>query len=1275
MRHHITRATRHLIFWSLVVTAIVLTGVRLTLQGIHSYEARIETRIEEIVGAPVKLGGLGANMRGVSPELILKNINIASTSAAASTSPAIQLKEIRLGINLGDYLLTRDLLASAWVTLVGAKLSIIRNPDGQFAVEGLKAGGSDPLWLLQGRQYQLLQSQITFEDQLQKVAPLMLDEVNLAVMNDGERHQVNLITKLSEKYGNDLKMIVDFEGPIDKLQEIKGKLYFEGNNLKLHKLISPYLLSDISVSAGNMDIKAWGQWQGDQQLSFKTETRINQAVLAKKGQGTFSISQLDSQINGKKENNQWVVDINRFILESSENGKTIKWPDAIASIAGETVVATGVQSWKLFAKQLDLAETSQLMHFFAPLSKEQGQLLNQAKAAGTLRDFSLYAEPDKKSFAVAGNFESISVEPQLSMPGVKSISGQVKGSDLRGAVSVSGLDVSLNLPLLFEKSLVLNKVNGTLEWRQSESDWELSSPLVELDCSAFKSESRLKMNIPKVDKDLFIDLQTSLISEDMSQIKTYLPTKILNPTLKNWLERAFVAGKITKGDVLIYGSPKDLPFSNGSGVLQAMFDVDNFELNFNPEWPQLSVDKGKLDFEQNDFIANLHSGKMAKVDIKKAQCQIPRLGSNDEKLLIKGEAQGDVSNVLNLLQQSPLVNKIAPVTKATTAHGAAKGNIDLIIPLWPHQELKADGDVQLNNAQLTVNQLDLAVSKIYGPLKFNKEGIYSDGIQANALGKPIKIKLDQGNRSTFINVAGNTSVAEIDKLFGWSRLKIVEGQADYQLQLTLPNSEGDDPASIDVKSTLEGVALTLPGNLSKSKAQKRPTLITIGLTNDSVLPIELDYDNKLKAAIKLNTKGQIINSGHVVIGDGNAKQTKVPGIKLEINQEPLALQDWLGLTASKPSDTATVNVNEVKVHSQAAFLNKTRIGLFDLDLKRNSNFWSGEINSAIAKGRIQYPFETTGAKPITMDMDMLNLTALINLKMQDSPGTTEFKPLLDIKSKMTLWKSKNFGQLLLETQRTPKGMKINRLELVGTDEKLIAKGNWQEIGQNSISHLNGRLEMNKADELFDKLNITKDLTDTSGAINFSLNWDNAPWQLSLPDLRGTMDVKLKNGRILSIEPGFGRVLGILAVAQWVKRLQLDFSDIYQEGLTFNSIEGHFDLRDGKATTRDLLIDAVPAKITITGDTDLINQTVDHEIKVVPKSLDAVPIAGTIVSRIAAMIGKTLTGKDQEGFFFGTQYLVKGKWDDVKISSQHENDGLFHKTWSSITDFPWEEQKK
>ena len=106
-----------------------------------------------------------------------------------------------------------------------------------------------------------------------------------------------------------------------------------------------------------------------------------------------------------------------------------------------------------------------------------------------------------------------------------------------------------------------------------------------------------------------------------------------------------------------------------------------------------------------------------------------------------------------------------------------------------------------------------------------------------------------------------------------------------------------------------------------------------------------------------------------------------------------------------------------------------------------------------------------------------------------------------------------------------------------------------------------------------------------------------------------------------------------------------------------------------------MVDAIPAKITITGETDFINRRVDQVVNVAPKSADAVPIAGTIVGKVAALVGQSLTGKDQEGFFFGSQYLVKGDWGNPQIIPLHENDGLLQKTWNGITGFPWLQQSK
>ncbi|MGZ8137642.1 MAG: YhdP family protein, partial [Methylococcaceae bacterium] len=274
------------------------------------------------------------------------------------------------------------------------------------------------------------------------------------------------------------------------------------------------------------------------------------------------------------------------------------------------------------------------------------------------------------------------------------------------------------------------------------------------------------------------------------------------------------------------------------------------------------------------------------------------------------------------------------------------------------------------------------------------------------------------------------------------------------------------------------------------------------------------------------------------------------------------------------------------------------------------------------------------------------------------------------------WQSVDLGQLKLETERLPDGMMFKQIELTSAQQQLSMSGDWKINAQHPETHLQGRLQMPKAGKLLAELGITQDLVETSGDADFAVSWNASPFDFDLQDLRGQVDMSFKDGRILSVEPGFGRVLGVLAVAQWVKRLQLDFRDVFGEGLTFNNIKGHFDLLKGKAITNNLAVDSIPAKITISGETDFVNRTVDHVIKVVPKSADALPIAGTIMGKVTALIARTLTGKNQDGFFFGSEYRVKGKWKNLVIIPLHENDGLFQKTWAGITDFPWlTEQKK
>ena len=63
-------------------------------------------------------------------------------------------------------------------------------------------------------------------------------------------------------------------------------------------------------------------------------------------------------------------------------------------------------------------------------------------------------------------------------------------------------------------------------------------------------------------------------------------------------------------------------------------------------------------------------------------------------------------------------------------------------------------------------------------------------------------------------------------------------------------------------------------------------------------------------------------------------------------------------------------------------------------------------------------------------------------------------------------------------------------------------------------------------------------------------------------INGKVHAYLTNGRILSVEPGLGRVLGALDVWKLFKRLRFDFSDITRKGLSFSEITADISINQG-----------------------------------------------------------------------------------------------------------------
>ncbi len=77
MSHYFKRATRHLLFCTLLAVALSLTAVRLAAYGAGHFQQPIADAVSQALGVQVTIGQLSGTMHGVRPEWLFKDIALA----------------------------------------------------------------------------------------------------------------------------------------------------------------------------------------------------------------------------------------------------------------------------------------------------------------------------------------------------------------------------------------------------------------------------------------------------------------------------------------------------------------------------------------------------------------------------------------------------------------------------------------------------------------------------------------------------------------------------------------------------------------------------------------------------------------------------------------------------------------------------------------------------------------------------------------------------------------------------------------------------------------------------------------------------------------------------------------------------------------------------------------------------------------------------------------------------------------------------------------------
>jgi uncharacterized protein YhdP len=152
---------------------------------------------------------------------------------------------------------------------------------------------------------------------------------------------------------------------------------------------------------------------------------------------------------------------------------------------------------------------------------------------------------------------------------------------------------------------------------------------------------------------------------------------------------------------------------------------------------------------------------------------------------------------------------------------------------------------------------------------------------------------------------------------------------------------------------------------------------------------------------------------------------------------------------------------------------------------------------------------------------------------------------------------------------------------------------------------------------------------------------------------------VRKGQLLDIEPGSGRLFGLLSVQTLPRRLSFDFADLYRKGYAFDRIEGWFRLEGGNAYTNTLFMEGPSSRVEVRGRIGLAARDYDQRATVTPALSKSIPLASAVFgpagigAGAAIYLGQQVFNEvpEQMDKFLQQEYTIKGPWDKPEVAKQ------------------------
>jgi uncharacterized protein YhdP len=332
-----------------------------------------------------------------------------------------------------------------------------------------------------------------------------------------------------------------------------------------------------------------------------------------------------------------------------------------------------------------------------------------------------------------------------------------------------------------------------------------------------------------------------------------------------------------------------------------------------------------------------------------------------------------------------------------------------------------------------------------------------------------------------------------------------------------------------------------------------------------------------------------------------------------------------------------------------------------LDLLVSERSWRINVGGPNVKGVITVPSIPGSTEAWNMQFDRLHFDmAGSGVADSEEPATGSSPenipadtdphsiPAINFRATDFLWGERHFGDVTATLAKEPEGLSLKSLSVTAPTFTVSAQGEWR-AKDSGVSRIKGALTSTDVQGTLNDLGYADVIQARMGKMEFDLTWLGAPTAAALSQVVGHVQLSMEKGQVTGLKPGAGRVLGFTSIAALPRRLALDFSDLTDKGLAFDTVHGDFELRGGNAYTENVLLKGPAAEIGLIGRVGLKNKDYD-QTAVVTGNFNSlsIPLASALVGGpvvgAAVLLFTQVFKQPLKGLARG-YYRITGSWDN------------------------------